>query len=352
MKKKIAMTIVASVVMSLAGTAFAADIPNPLDLKFDGSVTVQYRNDGFKNVTDNGVPAADTSANGIKTTAILNIDKPITSNFDVYARATYQGYLNDGKNFSDVAAYAADSKYNGAIDAVGVTYKNAGTFYKIGSQAFTLGATGLVYDNTYLGKHALPYTALVAGKVGAFDYAALYGRTNYQDGVTNDKFYGTQFFTKLNPKTKVGGLWVHEKVDSIPGVPLSVNVYGANAAYQFNDKLSFVTEYIKANYDNDSFNHDNTGYVGSLTYTPNKVNSFGISVWRVGQNASAYDHNIGRLTTFWANAEGYSLSWNRQLGTGVTLNVADHIFSHIKDGAGYDNTADRNSFRAGVSFTF
>ena len=343
MKKNFVITLAVSLVLGLSSTVLAAEAADPLDLKFDGTVTTQFRDDGFTNPTK-------STNNGIKTTAIFNIDKPLTSNFDIYARSTFQRYSNTANNFTDTAT---SSRANGTFDAVGVTYKNAGTFYKIGSQAFTLGATGLVYDNGYIGKHALPYTALVAGKVGAFDYAALYGRTNYQENIPNDKFYGAQFFTNLDPQTKVGGLWVHEHVDSLQSVgisDLSVNVYGVNAAYQFTDEWSFVTEYISAHYNNEAFNKDNTGYVGSFKYVPDKIDSFGVSFWSVGENASAYDHNIGRLTTFWANAKGYSLSWSHQLRKDVTLNIADHIFKKINNAGSVNN--DRNSFRAGVTYSF
>jgi predicted porin len=347
MKKQIAMALAASCILGAAGTAFAAEVPNPFDIKFDGSVTLQYRNDERSNAFD---PTNNNTRNGFKTTFILNAEKAFNEHFSLYSRLTYQN-INGGDAEGPFQDYV-DDQYNGAIDAFGFKYNNAGVNYVLGSQAFTLGATGIVYDNGFLGKHALPYALKINGKAGATDLTAIYAKTNYQDDYDNDKFYVLQGQYALNDKTSVGGFYAHTDygnyTKSLVYNKDSLDYYGVNATYQFTDKLGFVGEYIKSDAD-----RDNKGYIGGLTYAFDKKTTAGLSYYRVEDQAAIVDGNLYSMTTApFSNASGYIVSVNHKVGPDVTLSASYDTMDKINNEgiAGADN--DRNRTKIGVTVSF
>lgn len=344
MKKSLAMALAASFVMSAAGTVFAAEVPNPFDVKFDGSVNVQYRNDERSNY----VAKPDSTVNAFKTTFVLNAEKSLTKNLSLYSRFTYQNFSN-GDAEGPQADYI-DDKYNGAIDAFGFKYNNAGVNYVLGSQALTIGATGLVYDNGFIGKHALPYALKVSGKAGATDLTGFYAKTNYQDGKDNDKFYGLQGQYAINDKSNVGAFYAHAAygVDNGYVTKDSMNYYGVNTSYKFTNKLGFVAEYIKSSAD-----QDNKGVIGGFTYAADSKNTFGVSSYRVEDQAAIVDGNLMSMTTApFSNAKGYIISYSNKLGTDVTLNASYDTMDKINDSGKAGASNDRNRTRVGVTVNF
>lgn len=350
MKKTLAMAVAASVVMSAAGTVFAAEeTTSPYDFKFDGSINVQYRND---EITKNVSPkwSEDYTANGMKTTITLNLEKGIAKNLSVYSRFTSQGFSN-GLAKAKQADYV-DDDYNTAIDAFGFKYNNAGVNYVLGSQALTIGATGLVYDNGFIGQHALPYALKVSGKSGATDLTAIYAQTNYQDGYDNDKFYVLQGQYAINDKSSVGAFYAHSTYGDYTK-PLvynkdSLNYYGINTSYKFTDKLSFVGEYIKSSAD-----VDNKGYIGGFTYAFDTKTSMGAGYYRVEDQAAIVDGNLASMTTApFSNAKGYIVSINHKVAKDVTINASYDTMDKINDQGVAGASNDRNRTRVGITVNF
>lgn len=351
MKKSLAMALAASFVMSAAGTVFAAEVPNPFDIKFDGSINVQSRTD----VRTNG-PAADVTASGIKSTLTLNAEKALTNNLSLYSRFTYQGFSNT--TAEDKQADYIDEKYNGTFDAFGFKYQNAGINYVLGSQAMTIGATGIVYDNGWIGNHSLPYALKVNGKSGATDLTAFYAKTNYQNGYENDKFYGVQGQYAINSKTSVGGFYAHDsygayttRIDANHNFLYgkdSINYYGVNVSYKFDNKLGFVAEYIKSSADQDS-----KGYIGSFNYAFDKNTTAGLSYYNIEDQAAIVDGNWASATTApFSNAKGYIVSVGHKLGTDVTLNASYDTQDKINAVGHAGASVDRNRTKVGVTVNF
>lgn len=339
MKKRLAMALAATVVMSAAGTVFAAEDSN--DFKFNGSFNTQFRHDDRSN-------GKTDDASGLKTTITINMDKNLTDNLGLYARFTHQAFNND--QAQNVQKDWIDEDYNTAIDAFGFKYNNAGVNYVVGSQALTIGATGLVYDNGFIGEHALPYAATISGKVGATDLTAIYARTNYQHDVDNEKFYVLQGQYALNKKTTIGGFFAHTNYGANTlATDDSMNYYGISTAYKLTDKLNFVGEYIKSNADD-----DNKGYIGGLSYALDNKNSFGASYYRVEDQAGIADANLGNMTTAPnGNAKGYILSYKYKYNDNTTIAASYDTQDKLKNnpaaaGANYD----RNRTRVGVTFSF
>lgn len=339
MKKSLAIALAASFVMTAAGSVFAAE--NPSDLKFSGSINSQYRKDDKSN-------GSNAYSSGLKTTLTLNMDKSLTKNLALYARFTHQTFNNDAAE--RMQADWANEDYNTAIDAFGFKYNNAGVDYVLGSQALTIGATGLVYDNGFLGRYALPYALKASGKSGATDLTAIYARTNY-DQADNENFYVLQGQYAVDAKTSVGAFFAranYEKATNTTVDKDNMNYYGINAGYKLTDRLSFVTEYIKSN-----ANADDKGYIGSFSYALDNKNTFGASYYRVEDQAAISDAQLTSMTTApYSNAKGYILSYSHTVNDNTKLAVSYDTIDKINDTAKAGANWDRNRTRIGVTYNF
>lgn len=348
MKKSLAMALAASVVLSAAGTVFAAEDSN--DFKFNGSFTTQFRSDDRTNHHTN----ADVKATGLKSTLTINMEKPLTDNLSLYGRFTHQNFNN--QTAQDYQADWIKEDYNTAIDAFGFKYNNAGVNYVIGSQALTIGATGLVYDNGFIGEHALPYAVKASSKVGATDLTAIYARTNYQhvnsdnEKMHNENFYVLQGQYAANEKTTLGAFFARANYEDMNAAVTkdSMNYYGLSAGYKLTDKLNFVGEYIKSTADD-----DNKGYIGGLSYAIDSKNTVGASYYRVEDQAAISDANLASMTTApFSNAKGYILSYSYKYKENITLAASYDTQDKINDQANAGANNDRNRTRVGVTFTF
>lgn len=339
MKKRIAALLAASFVLS-ASSAFAAELlPNPAGIKFDGSVSLQYRNDSKPNTP---------TYNGLKWTTVLNAEKNIFENVDLYARMSYQ-YLDNQAEQGGMGDYINDG-YNGGIDAFGLKIKSGGFNYVIGSQSLTIGS-GLIYDNGFIGKHALPYAFKMSGKMGATDVSAFYAKTNYQGGLDNDKIYAVEGKYALNDKTTIGALYAHASygTDNSTAVGASsANFYGLNGSVKLTDKLNFSAEFVKSN-----ASADNKGYIGSFGYAADAKNSFGFSYYRSEDLSNVRDANFGGMTTAPnANTKGYIVSWNHKLGSNVSFGVSYDSYKIINATAKTGTASDRDRTKVGVTVAF
>lgn len=341
MKKNLILALVASFILCFVGTAFAADIPNPLDIKFDGSLTLQYRNDNVKNVATPG------SYNGMKILGVVNATKNIAEGLDLYTRFTYEsisGGLDGSKGYGSALDYA-NRQYNGTIDAFGLKIASGTWNWTVGSQALTIGQ-GMVYDNGFIGKHALPYAIDGKGKLGAVTTEVTYAKTNYEAPYKNDTFYVIQLGYDVSPQFNVGGFYTKWN----PGNP-AINdgtYYGINTVYKFDGKTSFNAEFAKSNY-----NVDNKAYIAGLTYAFDKNDKVSASAYRSEDLSNIFDSNFGGMTTAPnANTKGYMFSYKHKMGTDTTLSVAYDTYDHINPAAITGTSNDRNRTKVGVTFVF
>lgn len=345
MKKSLVLALAAGCMMS-ATTALAA----PGDFTFDGSVDFKYGSVNRPQDGNVGNAAHSKFANGYFSDLTLNGNLNLAKNLDAYARFTYQFMENSIKGTTYQNYISSDD--NGALDAFGLKYSNAGYSYTLGSQALTIGS-GLIYDNGFIGRHTLPYAAVVSKKVGATDLTAFYAKTNYQSGVDNDKFYGLQGSYAVNDKFTVGGMFTKVKYGNdnnylTTGNGDSQNFYEVSAAYQIDPKLGFNTAYAKSNAD-----EDNKAYIGTLSYKFDKNNKLGVSYYRVEDLANINDYNYAGLTTTPnANTKGVSVSYSAVLGKDATFSISRSMYTAIKDTAVTGDANDRVKTTAGVTVTF
>jgi hypothetical protein len=299
-------------------------------IKLSGSINYEFRNDKLD--------APNQPVKGYKTLVLLNAETNITKSLDGYVRASYE-------HFSNAAATAlfkdfASDHYSGAVDAFGLEYSNADYKYVVGSQAFTLGATGILYDNGFVGKNALPYALNMTGKLGKTDLSAFVGQTNYQSG-TQAKFYVAQASYPIGGKATLGTVLAKWDYGTAVG---SHNYYTINSTYAPVKELTFSAEYLKSNY-----SQNNKGYAVAVDYKVDENNSLRAALWRVEWNASILDNGLGYMTTYWADAKGHTFIWKHNMGKNLTLALTDHVFSQLhSDGP----NVGRSSFRAGITYNF
>ncbi|HEY3426493.1 MAG TPA: hypothetical protein VGL27_16975 [Negativicutes bacterium] len=351
MKKSLVMALAVSTVISVAGTAFAADAPKPGGFTFDGGIYNQYR---IQRDSNNVSPTPDNTKTGFRTMFKLNANMNITDNLNFYARYTYEninvGTSINGKDF--MSNTGGNYKYNNAIDAFGLKYNNAGIKYTIGSQPLTLGG-GILYDNWYIGKHANPYAAKIEGKVGATNLMAVYAKTNYQDSIANDKFYSIQGNYNINRKATVGAMFAHvsygnDTVTRMVFPYTSLNAFSVYGSYYLTDKLTASTEYLKTN-----AALDNKAYTLDLSYKIDPRNTFGIGYYRAEENTSIIDYNLYDMTaTDNNNTKGWNFYWTNKLNKNLTLSVTDFIYTKINATSNTGGGSDRNRFTANLAVSF
>lgn len=351
MKKHLLLTMSACFVMALAGNAFADDIT------ITGNLNYQYRDDYKFNYINH---APDMSYNGYKTTLTLNLDAPISKDVDFYATFNWQG-LNgnlqkDGSAY-DFLSFDPNATNNGGFDSFGVKYKHAGWTYNVGQQGFTIGSIGIVYDNGYLGNYSLPYAAIASGKIGATDMIFIAARTHYQDGISQDSIYAAQGSYTLNAITTVGGFLASDQYGTDNPYRSAFgssaqNFIGIDSSFKLTNRLGLDGEYVKSN-----GNNYNSGYMGLFTYKLNPKNKFTAGYYHVGALADMTDYNWDDMTTAPnSNTKGWSAGWKYTFDKNHSFNVAYKAYKLIDKNSdaysGVSTSADRNSFRAGMTINF
>ncbi len=347
MKKSLIIALAGSFIISIAGTAFAADKSDSSDLKVEGSLSVQYRSQKDDNYA-NGTP--NQTRDGLKTTLELDVEKGLVKNLNLYARFTNEWFKSSYGDFG--ADYVGDRSNNGSVDALGLKYKNAGYTYTVGTQVMTLGG-GLIYDNGFVGKHSQPEAVTINGKVGATDVTLIAAKTYYQAGVADDKFYVLQGSYAINEKASIGAMFAHvaygASTASLYALPTAnPNYYSLYGSYKFTDKLSGSAEFVKS-----SAATDNKAYLAMLKYQIDTNNSFGVGYYRAEDYSDIVDYNAADMTGCPdTNGQGYILRWNTKLAKNVSFSFADWQHNKIKSSSLIAGGTDRNRFNATLCVTF
>jgi hypothetical protein len=217
----------------------------------------------------------------------------------------------------------------------------------------TIGS-GLIYDNGFIGKHSLPYAAVVSKKVGATDLTAFYAKTNYQESNDNDKFYGLQGSYAVNDKFTVGGMFTAVKYGNnnpyaTYAHDTSENFFEINGSYQIDPKLGFSAAYAKSNADT-----DNKAYIGTFNYAFDKKNKLGVSYYRSEDLSDIVDSNWGDMTTTPnANTKGVAVSYSNKINKDLTFSVSRSMYTAINSVSnGGSDSNDRVKTSAGLTYTF
>ncbi|MBP2651045.1 MAG: hypothetical protein H6Q74_1870 [Firmicutes bacterium] len=345
MKKQLLAVVTASVIISGVGTAFAAEDASQ-EIQIDGSFSVHYRDQR------DTYSSSDLTRTAWKTTFTLDVDVPLAKNLDAY---TSFGYQNINTNAS--GGFSADylnstANNNAAISALGLKYKNGGYSYVVGSQSMSLGG-GLAYANYYIGRHDLPYALNVSKKVGATDFNLIVAKTNYQNGIDNDKFYAVQGSYAISPDSNIGAMFAHaaygkDTVSSYALQASSTNFYSVYGSHKLSDVLNISGECLK-----DSAQTDNQAFQTNLSYKVDEKNTLAAGYYYVEDQASIVDYNgYGMTTAPNNNTKGYIVSWKHNFDKNLSLKIGDYNYKKINESSYIGAGSDRNRFFATAAVNF
>ena len=351
MKKTLPMALTTCLVFSVAGVA-AAETQDSSDLKLDGSIHVEYRADKNSNSIYHN---ADATHDGLKTTFFLNADKKLSDNLDFYARLVNRSAsANLGKNYA--GDYVASENHTNitTIDQFGFKYKNAGWSYKLGAQNLSLGATGLLYDDTrFAGQHIFTNALTASGKVGAIDLKTVIAQTNNKSGDDNDNLYYIHGGYSVDKSTYGFGYARADYGTTTANEYLyatdknGLNYYTADFSYKLTNDLHFSSEFIQS-----SAKEHNHGLNLSLFHIFNKNTNGGVAYFKVEEQANIQNAYEGGMTYQWGNAEGYGVFFNHKLSNNVTLNIADFQMSPINTAVKSGMRQTQNTLRIGATYNF
>jgi len=354
MNKTLSMAVAACLLFPIASIASAATTDSS-DLQLDGSIHTEYRADRNSH---NIYGTTDSTANGLKSTFFLNANKNLNNNLGIYARVASRYAAHDlGANYAGDFAHATTKDSSTGIDQFGLNYKNAGWSYKLGSQNLSLGATGLLYDDTRFSGRNMFTTALTAtGKIGTIELKTAIAKTNYDSGYDNDKLYYIHGGYN-NHKSTYGFGYARADYGSTTAASHlyttdgnALNYYTADFSYKLTDTLHFSSEFIQS-----SAKEENHGINLVLFHIFNKNTNGGIAYFKVEEQANIQNAYEGGLTYQWGNAEGYGVFFNHKLSKNITLNFADFQMSPINKSSSSVKSgmrSEQNTLRAGATYNF
>ena len=323
MKKSVATSLAAVMLLSATGTAMAASFP---EFQFNGDVKLHYR----WNTDDAG-----TDKEGGKFWFRLNATSEVAKNVAFYTRLTTQSLTGDntGADF-DQNHYHDD--HATTMDRIGFTVKGKSFDYTIGRQDLFLGQGLLMDSSGYLGTNMGAVDGISAtGKSGATNLTFVAGQA-WMDGDDEAKIYAVDASYSPAKNWKLGGTLA--KV-SDRTVGEDSTHYGINATYTAG-KASYFGEYGKSDADS-----DDKGYALGVSYDLNKKNSLFAIYNRVEGNTDL----IKDMTTYDNNGKGMYYGFSHKVDADTTL---DLFYKDMKYISGADAGKDYTSLRTTVTYKF
>ena len=354
MKMKKALFMAAAVI-ACAGAA-SASTPETTStdsgFKIDGEVRLRYRVDrNTNNQFGNG------TYNGTRGVLLLNMSQKLDKHLSLYARYSYVNAPDELTN-----NYAADVVEGGhnhysTIDQYGLTYKNGNWNYKVGAQNLTLGATGLLYDDTrYFGRHIMTQAINANGKIGKVAVNGILAKSNYDSDYENDKIFYVHGSLPVNRSTYgLGYARVNYGDDTaaakVEDGKTGMNYYTADFSYKLTDNTFFHSEFIKS-----SASDNNNGVNLVLFHIFDAKNNGGIAWFRVEGQAGIQQRTEGNMTYQWGNAQGYGVFFNHKINKDLTFSFTDFEMKQIDTLTFPHNPSgmpgDQNTMRIDLTYKF
>lgn len=350
MKKALCM---AAAVIACAGvvSADSQDATSSSGFDLNGEVKLRYRVD-----TNTNNQFGNGTYNGLRGILLLNMTQSLGDHFGLYARYSYLNITDKlTKHFAADVVEEGKNHYS-ALDQYGITYKNGGWKYKLGAQNLTLGATGLLYDDTrFYGRHIFTHALNANGTVGKVGINAIAARSNYGSGLDNDNIYYVHGSIPVNRST-FGFGYAHvdygndTAAQKVENAEKSMNYYTADYSYKITNNLFFHSEFIKSSADD-----NNSGVNLVLFHKFNDRTNGGIAAFRVEGQAAIQQESQGNMTYQWGNAKGIGIFVNHKLNKNTTLSVTDFKMKQLtrlssKNPSGMPG--DQNTLRIDLSYKF
>ena len=324
MKKSVATSLAAVMLLSATGTAMAASFP---EFQFNGDVKLHYRWN-----TDE----ADTDKEGGKFWFRLNATSEVAKNVTFYTRLTTQSLTGDntGADF-DQNHYHDD--HATTMDRIGFIVKGKTFDYTIGRQDLFLGQ-GLLMDSTgYLGTNMGAIDGLTAtGKSGVTNLTFVAGQAWADSEADEAKIYAVDASYSPAKDWKLGGT-LAKVTDREVGEDSTH--YAINAAYTAG-KATYSAEYGKSD-----ANSDDKGYAFGASYDLDKKNSLYAIYNRAEKNVEL----LPDMTAYDSNGKGMYYGFSHKIDADTTL---DLFYKDMKYISGDDAGKDYTSLRTTVTYKF
>lgn len=332
-------------------TADSQERATPEGFKVNGEVKLRYRidhntNDQFGNGTNKG----------LRSILVLNMTQSMGKHAGLYARYSYLNAPDELTNTFGADVVEGGKNSYSTLDQYGVIYKNAGWSYKLGAQNLTLGATGLLYDDTrYYGSHIFNHALNVNGKIGKVSVNGIMAQSNYTSGYDNDKLFYVHGSLPVNRSTfGLGFAHANYGADTaaakVENGDSSMNYYTADFGYRLTDNLFFHSEFIRS-----SAADNNKGINLVLFHNFNARTNGGIAWFRVEGQAGIQQLSQGNMTYQWGNAQGYGFFFNHKITKDLTFSLTDFEMKQISR-LSSDNPSgmpgDQNTLRIDLTYKF
>jgi hypothetical protein len=262
-KKSLVLALVVSFVLSIAATAFAAD----LDVNGDFRVRAL-------SVDDNVGVANAYKHSGFEFRARLNFNVAVDKDTTFYSRFTARNQFNSASGFG----LGSDVRSNNEFDQFGLKTKADNWNLVIGRQAVNLGQGSIISTGNDAAGADTKFDGITASsKLGAFDVNVIAGKTTDTFATGSVEYYGLDAATKLDNKVTFGAAYASGKNEAVGSEAAKYLAF--NTTFAAAPNLTFNAEYVKSN-----ANTNNKGYFVAGTYSFDK-DSITLQYNRVEGNA-------------------------------------------------------------------
>jgi len=319
-KKGLVFILVASFLLSVAGTALAF----PVD--FSGDYRVKF--DSWHDDID-GPDAGNGTDEGSRVR--LNFSAQVDKNISLYGR------LGSRITWGTTAMPG----YNKAqIDLYGVKISDSDWTYTLGRQGVSLGQGSVIWTGSDVGYDSKFDGLTAAGKFGVVNSQFIVGKTTDStiaaytatDGYTNAysaNWWGADFSVPVSDNLTFGSTLASEKINASD--QKGINYFGVNATFNPSDNLALSGEYVKSNADT-----YNKAYFITATYSwdndwfcieYNNVEANAVDRGISGIGAWMYP-NVGYDLDAGNKYSGFTYTYNHQLSKAAAFDIN---FMSLKD---------------------
>ncbi|KMO87925.1 hypothetical protein AB840_00660 [Megasphaera cerevisiae DSM 20462] len=349
--KKVACMAAAALVCSGVALADSQDTTTSSGFHIDGEIKLRYRVD-----TNKHDQFGDGTHKGLRGILLLNMTQSLGKNVDLYARYSYLNAPDELINNFGADVVNDGNNHYSALDQYGIEYKNHDWKYVLGAQNISLGATGLLYDDSrYYGKHIFNNGLQAFGKIGSVAVQSLIARSNYGSGLNNDNIYYMHGSLPVNRSTfGFGYARVNYGADTaasqVENKETGMNYYTGDFSYNLTNTLFFHSEFIKS-----SAADNNKGVNLVLFHNFDAKNNGGIAWFRVEGQAAIQQESQGNMTYQWGNAQGVGVFFNHKINKDTTVSITDFKMKQIKRLSEKNPSGmpgDQNTLRIDLSYKF
>ena len=274
MKKSLILVIVASLVLSVTGTAMAFSVD------YNGDIRYQFRSWQDK------IGAPDTTTQNRELGRLrLNFSSQINDEATLFGRFGTRTWFGS----------AGNSGNEGLLDQYGVKVVNNGWTYKLGRQAVNLGQGSIISTGSDVAVDNKFDGVVSTGKIGNLNSSFILGKTttSIATACLPTNWIGMDLSFNISNNSSMGFAYASEKLIGNNVVPAKT-FSAINVKFKPYENLALSGEYVKSNSPSGSNGNDGACFIAG-TYSWDK-DDFTIQYQSVGVNSvDPYNSGIGAV---------------------------------------------------------